>query len=528
MSIYSEVPVVKMEQPTPGDKKKFQTAMQALQSNRPAEALHLLEEVTRSRSWDPDMWYLQTLALGRMGDIGGVVRCANRALELNPDHFGALTSLANTQLMMGKTDQALETYRKALKSQPDDPSVLNNYGSALSILGRREEAIKIYEQVLEKQPNDAYAHTSLGEAYWAGGHPKNAWYEYKKALELDHRMVLAHLGMGAIYNGLGNQEAVKYHYLKAIEYEPKCVPAYIGLASMLLMYGDIEEAMRYIERAESIENDEDPSLRALRASLHERLGDYDKAYEIVNQIEPLTPQAVKTLTKICHKFGICDEALDYIQQLLQNPAVKEMEKQQLRFNAGRMLDKLGRYEEAFDYYREANESIDQPYHGKKHHQGVTDAIVNRFTVEVMSSLSRATTGSSRPIFIVGMPRSGTSLTEQILSCHADVHGAGELAYIRQAAEKMMTKPVLNGSQSSNSYPAWKIDQNVLEHQARWYLEKIGELNSNARFVIDKMPHNFLKSWHYRTIVSRGTHHPLPPPPIGYLSFNLFSEFPLEP
>ena len=129
--------------------------MKALEGGKPNDAIKLFAKVRKSWSDDADIGYLEGLAYGKLGDLKSVIRVSNRALKLDPNHYGALCNLANAQMGSGVSEDALENYAKSIEINPNAPEILNNYGRALSILGRREESIQQYEKALAVNPGHA-------------------------------------------------------------------------------------------------------------------------------------------------------------------------------------------------------------------------------------------------------------------------------------------------------------------------------------------------------------------------------------
>jgi len=462
--------------------------MQALEGGNPREAIRLFDKVRQSWGDDADIWYLMGLAHGKLGQMVHVERVTKRALELDPRHFGALYSLANAQVTLGNQEGALENYNKAMSVNPADPAVLTNYGLALGLLGRHEEAIVLHEKAINYHPNYAPAHECLGSSCMAVGHTERAFGEFQKALRLDPRLAKTHHGLGRIYCAKGCFDDAERHFLEAVRLEPNLVAAHIGLSTIARYRGDFEEALRIATLTEKISPD-DPILQAVKADVQERKGDYNEAYSVLRRLaekDQLTPLAIETYAKICRKFDACDEALQFIEMSINAPATDAMERQMLMFAAGNLLDKLGQYDKAFEWYRSANTTVTGAHFDSDELHRNADDLISSFSKEAMASLPRARTGNSRPIFILGMPRSGTSLTEQILASHPDVYGAGELDYMKVIADKV--HGAFSGASRSTQLST--LTTGKLTELANDYLEKTAQLNAAARYITDKMPHNF--------------------------------------
>ncbi len=477
--------------PNEKDKKRFQRAMKLHEEGKPKEAIRLFDKVRKSWGDDADIWYLIGLAHGKLGEMKQVKHTSMKALKMNPEHFGALCNLANAQIMLGEHNTALENYRKSLTIKPDDPVILESYGRALAAVGQNKKAIECFSKSLEYKPDYAPAHASLAKSYVEDGLPEEAFAEYQKALQLDSSLADAHLGIGRLYTYIGDMPNAERHFHEALNLQSNLIDAYIGLYSAHRHQGDFEEALRILSKAKQIEP-KNPSLSAAKADILQRMGDIEGAYkllQVLNEHNQMSPLSIEVFSRVCQKFEVCDEALKLIEVSATVPHTNITEKQTLRYAAGHLLDKRQRYDEAFKWFQAANETVAISFNIEAQ-RALINQIIKAYSKEAMTSLPRASTGSRRPIFILGMPRSGTTLTEQILASHVDVYGAGELSYIRGAA-----KNAENMQPTQESSPIIQTDhltEDRMTELAKQYLQNINALNSEARYVTDKMPHNFLR------------------------------------
>jgi len=476
--------------PSEKDKKRFQKAMQLHQQGQSREAIQLFNEVRKSWGNDADIWYLIALAHGQLGEIKEVVRTSKKALDMNELHYGALCTMANAQLVLGDKEGALKNYRKSLAIKPNEPNVLNNYGRALGLLGRREEAIEHFKNILQRNKNYAPAYTSLAKAYMEGGYPEKSFNEFQNALRVDPNLPEAHVGIANLYTTEGNHVAAENHYRQVLNFEPGMVHALTGLAQILRHRADFNGALEYIKKAEKIAP-EDTYLLTSKADMLQRMGDEDAAYDILSDMKErkqMTPLGVDVFSRLCKKYDVCDEALKLIDLLVDSHATDIVEKQMLRYAAGKLLDKQKNYDKAFEWFQAGNDTLKVSYDTEKQEQK-TRQIINCFSKEAMQTFKRATTESKRPIFILGMPRSGTTLVEQILSSHSDVFGGGELLYISDRLDDIRAlKP---GAEGFDLEHISNLSETEMTVYANRYLESVGKLSSEARFITDKMPHNFL-------------------------------------
>jgi hypothetical protein len=182
------------------------------------------------------------------------------------------------------------------------------------------------------------------------------------------------------------------------------------------------------------------------------------------------------------------EALAYLELFLQSAKLTEFEKAPLCFIAGTLCDRLGQYEEAFQLVRRAKQARLRPYDAERAKRWI-DRVIGYFTPSRLRTLPRASHGNRRPVFIVGMPRSGTSLVEQVLASHPQVYGAGELKTLGNIVGTMPQTPWAAGRMYPESLDA--ISTAGANELAGIYLSAIATLNNTARYITDKNPLNYL-------------------------------------
>ena len=189
-----------------------------------------------------------------------------------------------------------------------------------------------------------------------------------------------------------------------------------------------------------------------------------------------------------HGYQADQHQIKALKELLHSPLLPTQSRASSGFTLHKVLDKKKTYDDAFDALSEANELVKGviDYHWKEHRE-YTQNLMDVFDERLVSKLAGQGMLSSRPIFVVGMPRSGTTLAEQIISSHSSVFGAGELGWMGKITG-LMNKVV----EGDSVYPLamQEIDEFQLKSAGQYYLDKIALLNSEAKHVVDKMPHNF--------------------------------------
>lgn len=465
-------------------KRKKLKAIQALRSNDLRKARKLLREVCRSDPRDPQAWLLLSSVNGRGGDFEGVIECCQRALLLDARIPQAYGNLGNAHVSLGRHEEAMEAYRKALALSPKDPSILHNLGSALQKMGRVDEAIEYFQQSVFLQPNYAEAHYGLANALHERWRFKDAIPHYQHALRIDPRMRDARIGLARTLNNRGDLHLAEVCLREALEIHTDDLELHLELATTLRYQGRFDDALVVLDKALKIDP-KHPSVIAAQADLFERKRDYDKAYALVRQSSAAgewTTTAADVLIRLCRRLGCCEEAVEIAQRLLAMDSLQVGSRQQLHYSLGRLYDKLGDFDKAFSECKQANDLSGLLFDPVEHAARV-DELIAGFNAEAMAKMPRAALRSQQPILIIGMPRSGTSLVEQIVASHPEVFGAGELNDIGELVRALPTGLFPHRIAS--------IGREVVDDLARRYLARLEELGGGAPRVTDKLPGNFL-------------------------------------
>jgi tetratricopeptide (TPR) repeat protein len=334
-----------------------------------------------------------------------------------------------------------------------------NHALALYILGTLglgvddELAIKYFARAAAQEPNNPYYQLSLGEACLKVGDYPPAIRHLQRACELKPDLMEALCRLGEAYAKFDKADMALPVYEKAIAINPDDPAVRTDLANALVILGRMDEA---------------------RARLNENIA------RRVN-----VPASYNTLVGI-RKFSTEPPELKSILDELGNTTVPVEEPYELHLAAGKVLNDLGRYDEAMDHFLKAATAKGYSFDIHSYRRQV-DSLIELFTPEFLASRAGYGDTSEAPVFVLGMPRSGTTLTEQICSSHPDVHGAGELTKLPRMAlvnglkaqpERAFGQPVkvMTGQQSK-----------VLAEE---YLSNLRLYAPGASRIVDKMPHNF--------------------------------------
>lgn len=322
-----------------------------------------------------------------------------------------------------------------------------NQGRELQQQGKLIEAEKVYRKAVNKQPNFVEAHNNLGNVLVDLEHLEEAIRAYRKAVNLkpDHPMLLNNLGNAFQLKG-ENDNAIKW-LNKSITKDPNYGDAYNNLGHALSDLGEIDQA-----------------VAAFRRSI---------------QLNPENEIAYRDLAKN-HKFSEYDDEIRSMENFYNKPEISSEQKMHLAFGLGKAYEDIGEFEKSIEVIIEANRlkraSINFSIDKEKE---AFNQIINVFSAEFLSKHEDTGHQDETPVFIIGMPRSGTSLVEQILASHPDVYGAGELNDL----------PDLIKNISSVKLAEW--NGRKFEQTGREYVNRLRQYSADEKYITDKLPHNFM-------------------------------------
>jgi Flp pilus assembly protein TadD len=368
------------------------------------------------------------------GRIEDAVSRYKRTLYFRPDYADAHNNLGVALAAQGRFDEAIMRYRRALLLQPASADAHVNLGAALAAQGRFIDGITHYRHALALNPAHSGAHYNLAIALEARGHSEEAVTHYRRAIALHPANADAHNNLGNALAAKGDRLAAVNHYTSAISVNPGHAEAHNNLANMLREEGRFDEALAH----------------------------YDRAIESC----PTHAQAH------FHRAELKAD-LAALQALASRKDLPAKDVPFIHFGLAKALEDRGDYKRAFAHLRLGNESKRKQIHYDE------ASAIRRFE-EIAAAFDRSLFDrfqgsgdpSAVPVFVVGMPRSGSTLVEQILASHPQIHGAGELTY-----------PEFPESIASLDGPA-------LRRLAECYLSRLPKV-AHSR-IVDKLPENFLR------------------------------------
>jgi tetratricopeptide (TPR) repeat protein len=431
------------------------------------------------------------VVLCRLGRFADAVESYRRALEMKPDHAGAHNNLGIVLRDLGQLDEAIASYRRAVEIEPGYVEAYYNLGNALMGASLVDEAIINYQAAIASKPAYAYAHNNLGNALRQRSRLDEAAASYLRAVAADPNLAAAHHNLGIVeFESNRFTEAIS-HYQRALAIDPNYAEVHNDLGNSFRMLARFDEALECYNRALAIKPDYAEAHNNLGVAL-KMLGRIEEARRAFAKAIELAPKRVLFYAGLADstRFADGDRHLAAMEQLAQDQATLDGEERiQLHFALGKAFADLARYGRSFRHLLAGNTlKRQQITYDETTVLGEFGRIRAVFTPTLMTDRRGQGEPSSAPVFIVGLPRSGTTLVEQILASHPKLHGAGELtdfhdAVVRLAVREGVLQP----------YP--ELVSNLTGPNLREigadYLARVRGLAPSAERITDKMPGNFL-------------------------------------
>jgi tetratricopeptide (TPR) repeat protein len=443
------------------------------------------------------------VTLQNLGLMDEAAKSYEKAIAFKPDYTEAHNNLGVTLQNLGLMDEAAKSYEKAISFKPDYIEAHNNLGNILLELRQLETAIESYEKVITIKPDYAEAHNNLGATLQELGRLDMAVKSYEKALAIKPDYAEAHNNLGATLQELGRLDMAVKSYEKALAIKPDYAEAHNNLGNILRELGQLDMAVKCYEKALAIKPDYAVAHYNLGVVLKE-FGQRDTAVKSFEKALAIQPNYVKAhhSLSILKQFTETDSQITLMQSLLSNSNLSQSDRIQLCFALAKANDNLGNQDELFKFLHEGNrlrkEELNYSLDKSKDLFSFIKELFSALPTVIDQSLSFKPSTKS-PIFIVGMPRSGTTLVEQIISSHHAVHGAGELTTLPTLIGPIVKNHITHGSsiasttignKKMNIANTYSLPEEAFLSIREEYLDALSNLNAPESVITDKLPLNF--------------------------------------
>jgi tetratricopeptide (TPR) repeat protein len=436
--------------------RKKRKAVELLNKNRMAEAREVYLDLIKRNSADADVWFMLGTVEGRMNNIPAAEKAMGRALEIDATFAEAWLGMGQTLELQGRIEDAINHYLRALNIKPD-------LAEAHASLGRLYLALERFPQSVEHFRNAVKLGIDRPKLLFNYADALRNKGDLKEALAINEKLVvqfsqdaMLHYRLGDIYVALSDLDRAQQHFATAIKYDPENVAALTGEVMVLRMQKKFDEALDKIR----------PLFEGMQDNLTIAL----------------------SFAELCRRENDCGRVIQRLESLVSSGTISPQGMAMAGFKLGKLYDAQGNYDKAFSWYRQANDLKKGGYNA-----GAADSLVNAIIAgygkERMAAAARAGHSDKRPVFIVGMPRSGSSLIEQILASHPDVYGGGELTDMGDLLRKA------RGGRQDMDLIVSEVEHftsDGLNQLAAKYSAQLDEISSGERIVTDKMLNNFFR------------------------------------
>jgi tetratricopeptide (TPR) repeat protein len=451
------------------------------------------------------------------------------AISLRPDFALAHNNLGGVLRELNKTDEALEAYKEAVRLSPNLPLALSNLGQSLLEKGDKDEAERLCKKAVELYPDFPEGLSNLGNALRAKDNMVEAKECYRKALQIRPNVAMVHGNLGQALQQEGNLDEAIACYKQAVALDPKSPRFESYLATALTEKEDYEGAIEHFRAALALKSDFPEALNGLGSVLHEQgdfkqaiicfqdvlrqkpdyadahaniagayseLGELEKAnfhYREALRHDPEYTGALSVLaTHLRDKMPI--EDIEKMNGYLAREHLSEWKRSALNHGLAHYYDAIKDYALAAEHAAKGNEHRKEVWsrqgktYNRDDHTGFVSFLIKQFQPSFFERVRGWGLDTEVPVFIFGMPRSGTTLIEQILGSHPRVHGAGELTFAKETFDKI---PKWMNQKVAPAVCIPQMSMEVTQLAGKEHLSRLRALDATAPRIVDKMPDNYL-------------------------------------
>ncbi len=455
----------------------------------PRKGLEVLETLRAGYSDSPDFLQEMAQCLGGVGRGEDAISALRKAITLDPKHAAAWQSLGHQLAVAGDEEGSRRAFQRHFELSTRHPELVE----AVNLLheGKLGKAERIVRDLLKKFPADVTAIRVLADIGFKVGHLKDTSHLLERCLELAPDFHAARHSYALVLMRLQKPEAALHEAEKLLALEPNN-PNFLTLkASILVRIGDHREA---IEIYEKVLKNYPNQARAQMSYGHtlKTVGRLDESIEAYRKCIHLSPEVGEAYWSLANLklFRFSDEDIENMRKQVTAKGGDADDQSHLAFSLGKALEDRGEYDESFKFYKRGN-GIRRIGHRHNPKVNVLESIRQVRALPMAFFERRRGWGcqATDPIFILGLPRAGSTLLEQILASHSQVEGTSELQDIIGISRQLGNK---NRQNPSGKYPEIlnELTRDQVRELGESYLETTRIQRSDTPFFIDKMPNNF--------------------------------------
>ncbi|MBT3796559.1 MAG: tetratricopeptide repeat protein [Candidatus Marinimicrobia bacterium] len=410
------------------------------------------------------------------------IKNKKQQVTLSKDELQSAVSFVNS----GNIKEALEVIEPLIEKFPGEAILFNIRGVCNKTLQKFRSAIDDFNKAIMLKAEYAEAHYNLGVILREMGENDGAANAYKKALSINNNYPNAHNNLGQLLLVNGDLYSSIDHLEWAVVLKPDYAEAHNNLGSALLGINKVHDAIKSFKKAASLKPDYATAFNNLGIG-YQRLGEFDLAIESFQSAIDLSPGYTTAHHNLSGVKTYSENDLQIIQMesLLANNELSNQDRIFLSFALAKANEDLGNHKELFKHLHKGNKlrkkELNYSITKSEGHNEMIKLFFNSRSIKKYKQLQTDYT-SIRPIFIVGMLRSGTSLVEQIISSHSEVYGAGELKNFNHSII-----PIIKEHLADENFTLIEDEFKLIRKE---YLNSLSKINANEKVITDKWPLNF--------------------------------------
>jgi tetratricopeptide (TPR) repeat protein len=468
----------------------FARAMDLLKAGRFAEAEPLYRQILAVDPNHVDGLHLLGVVAYHLGRNDEALGLIGKAIGLNDRVADFHCNMGLVLSALGRANEAVAHFTRAIGLEPRHALSFNNLGNLLREQGKLLEAETHLRRAIALNPNYVQAHYNLAIALAVQGKLDDAAAQYRHALALAPNFVNARNNLGIVLQRQGKLDEATAQFRQMIAYDPKDARAHYNLGNLLRAKADYTAAIEHYKQSLATRPESADAWNNLGAALAER-GDLEPAREAYQKAVEANPTRAAYHRNLAYakRFEPGDLQLSVMEQLAANPAsVPEHERVDLQFALGKAYADLKQHERSFRHLLAGNAlKRAQAGYDEAEAIGYMQRIRTIFDADLLRAKAGCGEAASTPVFIVGMPRSGTTLIEQIIASHPKAFGAGELFDLDNIVQSLAG---LNGGALRFPEVVAVMSGEQLREVGARYVAAIKALAPKVERVADKMPWNF--------------------------------------
>ncbi len=426
----------------------------------------------------------------QLGDLNKAEICFKKCLELDASNFSNWKSLGDVLSDQGKDEEADKAYKNAIST---DKKYLDLQKAMSQVQkGNLGEAEKIYREILSDDPNNVDALRLLALLASRTGAVDQAISMLENCIKIAPDYALAWENLAKMYRQKDDPDSLQkaaFCFRKATELRPDWAEGWAGLGTMQTRSSQHEEGIESYKKSIVLKANQ-PRVHLSLGHVYKTTGNQEACISSYNEaisFDNNFGEAYWSLANLkTYKFS--SEEISSMEKKVELTEVPEREKVHFLFSLGKAFEDMGNYDESFEYYKRGNDlNRGRTTYDPKAIEALSERLKQFFTEERFHINKDFGNNSNSPIFIVGLPRSGSTLIEQILASHSKIEGTMELPNIMNIARKLG-----NSTKDRTAYPEVieSLQGSDLTDLGKSFIDETKFLRTGKQYFIDKMPNNF--------------------------------------